>query len=423
MRMTMSLQKFALSLILFSLVVSAFGQSYQSFRSELELIEQKARWRIGPIRIFPFIQFREVGYDNNIYQEREDENPVSDYTATFSPQLNFYLVYRNWLIVSLLENPEYVFFVHESRERAFNNSYSPRINIRLFSRFTIGGDYVFRKARRRATSEFDERANEETQSLGGRLFYETARETSFGFSGSKAKIRYEDILRPGLEISLSRFLNREEKRGYFEFDYKIFTESFLFIQGGYTEYRFEHPESRDRDSNAYHTMLGIRFPIMARLRGILSLGYKKLWPLERNQKSFSGLIGNTSLKLRTGRLGLRVQYTRDSEFSYTRNNIFFVEDRYGSGLSFYLTHFLRLDYDFLYSKAVYPETVIYPSLSDSYQEIKRVDRYIYHKAGVVFRVIRNTGIGLMVNFWRRDSNFALEDSQKWFLGGYLTHEF
>lgn len=423
MRLTKSIQKFVVSLLLLHLTVPAFGQNFRSFRSTLELIEQRTRWRIGPIRIFPVLQFREVGYDDNIYQQGKNENPVSDYTATFSPQVNFDVVYRNRIILSFMENPEYVFYVHESQERAFNNSYSPRLNILVFNRFNLEGSYMHRKSRRRASSEFDERANEQVQSYTGRVFFETARETSFGFSGSVTRILYEDILRPGLEINLSRFLNREEKKGLFEFNYRIWAESFLFIQGGYTQYRFEHPDSRDRNSNSYHAQFGIRFPLLARLRGVFALGYKRLWPIGSGQKGFSGLTGNTNLILRTGRFGFRFQYTRDSQFSYSSRNIFFVEDWYGAGISWYLTYFLRIDYDFYYGRAAYPELVIFPTQSGDFREIKREDRYSSHKAGLVFRIIRNTGIGVMINYWQRSSTFDIKDSQKWFIGGYLTHEF
>jgi hypothetical protein len=88
--------------LLFSFSVPAYGQSYRTFKWELEQIAKQTRWRIGPLRIFPTIQFRDIGYDDNVYYQREEDNPISDYTATISPQAKVYLLFRNFLILSLI---------------------------------------------------------------------------------------------------------------------------------------------------------------------------------------------------------------------------------------------------------------------------------------------------------------------------------
>jgi len=410
-------------LLSFLVSVPIYGQSYQTFRSELEQITKRARWRIGPFRIYPTIQFRNIGYDDNVYYQRKEDNPISDYTATISPEAKVYLLFRNWLILSFSENPEYVYYVKEKRERAFNNSYSPALKLLLFHRFVISGDYQFRKARRRASSEFDVRTVEEVKGYNGGFFYETARRTSFGFSGAIRRISYEDITMPGEEIYLSRSLNREEKSGHFEFYYKIFSGSFFFISGGYTDYKFEHIQSRGRDSYSYQAYSGIRFPFLGKIRGTLSLGYKKLLPRTEEKKGFSGLVGNTSLDFRIRRFLLRFQYTRDCYFSYEANNIYFLEDRYGAGISFYLTKFLKLDYNFSYGEASYPEEISIQMPDGGYEEIKRKDIYRTQTVGLVFRIIKNTGIGLMVNFWERDSNYFGASRDRMFIGGYVTYDF
>lgn len=414
---------FIFSFISFLVSVPICGQSYQTFRSELKQINKRARWRIGPFRIYPTIQFRDIGYDDNVYYKHEEDNPISDYTATISPEAKVYLVFHNWLILSFSENPEYVYYVKEKRERAFNNSYSPGLKLLLFHRFVISGDYQFRRARRRASSEFDLRVVEEVRGYNGRFFYETARGTSIGFSGAVRKISYDDITLPGQEIYLSRLLNREEREGNIEFYYRIFLGSFFFIRGGYTEYNFVHPESPLRDSYSYQAYSGIRFPLLRKIRGTFSLGYKNLMPRKEGKKGFSGLVGDTSLDFRLRRFGFRLQYNRDSRFSFWPDNIFFMEDTYGAGISFYLTHFLRVDHNFAYGEASYPEKMSIRMPDGGYEEIKRKDIYRVQTVGFVFRIIKNTGIGLIVNFWQRDSNYFGASRDRMFIGGYVTHEF
>ena len=282
---------------------------------------------------------------------------------------------------------------------------------------------MYRDRRWRASSEFDVKANEIRESYRGSLFYETARKTSFGISASLDEISYEDVTLPGEEIYLSRLLNREERRGNFELNYRVFSESLFFISGGYTEYDFKHIQSRWRDSYSYQVFSGVRFPFFGKVRGALSLGYRRLLPRQEGKKGFSGLVGNTSLTFRIMRFLFRFQYSRDFRFSYWTDSIYYIEDRYGSGVSLYLTRFLRLDYNFLYGESRYPEVALLQMPDGRMEEIKRKDIYRIHTVGFVFRIIRNTGIGVMVNFWERESNVYWANRNRKFVGGYITYEF
>lgn len=415
-----------LSIVFFHLLILApnnlYSQSYQTFRSEMEQIAQRAKLRIGPFRIYPTIQFRNIGYEYNVYGEREEDHPASDYTATISPQITFYLLSGNWLIFSFSENPEYIYYMKEKRRRAFTNSYSPGLRLLIFQRFVLSGNYQYRKTNRRATSEFDVPSNIESKEYNISFFYETARSTSFGFSWAIRKINLEDVTLPGADIYYSA-LDREERSRFFEFYYQIFSESVFFIRGGYTEYNFEHMESGSRDSYSYQAYSGIRFPLLGRARGILSLGYKKFMPKGGGKKGFSGLVGNTGLDFRKGRFGFRILYTRDCRLSYLANSVFFLEDRYGTGISFYLSRSLRLDYNFTYGKSNYPEVITIRMPDENHKEIKRQDTYRIHTAGFAVRIIRSTGIGGRVNLWERDSMSPEFGRNRWFVGVYVTHEF
>ncbi len=104
---------------------------------------------------------------------------------------------------------------------------------------------------------------------------------------------------------------------------------------GYTDYAFDYPQTRYRDSFSYQASAGLRLPLLGRARGLLSLGYKYFRPRDDQQEKFSGLIGNTSLDYRFARFGLRIQLVRDVAFSYDPNSLYFIDSRLGAGLSFY----------------------------------------------------------------------------------------
>ena len=408
--------------VAFFISISAYGQDYQSFRAELDYVIENTKLRIGPFRIFPTINLS-IGYDSNVYYQHEEDNPVSDYTATFSPQIKVYLLFRNKIIFSIDGNPEYLYYYELESERRWNNNLSSEFKLLLLNRFVVSGGYTYWDRRYRTSSEFDAPANEIRENHKGSMFYETARRTSFGISASLDKISYEDIASPGEEIYLSRDLNRDERNGHFELYYRVFSESYFFISGGYTEYEFEYPQSRWRDSYSYQVFSGIRFPLFGKVRGTFSLGYKKLEPRSEEKLGFSGLVGNTSLSFRIERFRFRFQYSRDAPFSYWANNIYYIEDRYGLGISFYLTRFLRLDYNFVYGESKYPEETLIQMPDGQYEEIKREDVYRNHTAGFVIRIIKQTGIGVMINFWERESNIYWMSRNRMFLGGYITYEF
>jgi hypothetical protein len=404
-------------------VGNARGQNYVYFGSLLEEIDRMAKWQVGPFRISSYFQIRNLGYDSNIYQKAQDNDPVSDYTAAISLPSKFYINYRNGVVFSLAVVPEYAFYATYTKERSFNYSLLPELRARLFGGLIISAGYEYGRSRRRATSEFDVRAEEKSHSYRGSVFIETARLTALGFSGYIQDYRYEDIYAPGEENILSRRLNRQERRGSLEFYYRVYSDTVFFLSGGYAEYNFQSPASFFRNSYSYQVFSGLRFPLLGRIRGALTLGYKSLRPRTKGINGFSGLIGDTSFNLRLSRFQFRVIYRRDCYFSFSQTSLFFVEGQWGAGISFYPTSFLRLDYDYRSGRSDYPGLLSVSLPDGAIEEIERQDRNRYHIVSLVYRVVGDIGIGLTGNFWQRRSNFLQVERERFFVGAFLTYEF
>ena len=411
--------------MLYSIVPHAvFGQSYQTFNWEKERIERETLWKIGPFRIYPRIHFRNIGYDNNVYRQRDDDDPISDFTISISPTASTSILFKNWVIMDFRVNPEYVYFAKTDRERSLNFDYSTGVKINLFHRFVLSGEYRYDRSRRRASSEFDVRVNQVLHRLEGKFFYETARETSLGLTASFGTFDFKDEVTPGDDVYVARQLNRNELTLSGEFYYRLRPETHFFVTGGYTDYRFEFEESEWRDSYSYQGSAGVRFPILGDIIGSVSLGYKKLVPKISNKKQFSGPIGNTNVTARIRRFILRALFRKDVRISYWTNNAFFMEDIYGLGVSFYITRFIRLDYDFSYGDNHYPEKTLVRLPDESYEEFRRKDKIMSHRLGTVFRIFGNTGVGLSLNLWERKSNdYRWGTRSSLFVGGYVTYDF
>ncbi len=402
----------------------SYSQNYIMFRTQLEEILERTRLRIGPLRIFPSIEIRDIGYDSNVYQMPTGEiNPISDYTVTAGVGLDVNLLYRNWVILSFSEHPQYVYYFNVKNLRALNNSFSSEMRTLILNRFVLSGRYGQSREKRRPSSEFDVPINEEVIGGSGSFFYETSPRTSFGFSWAANTIRYDNVLLPEEGINAADALDRDVKSGNFEFYYKIFSESLFFVRIGYFESNFEDIEAQWRNAYSYEVLSGIEFPLLGRVRGTLSLGYRKLLPREESIERFTGLIGHTSLEFRTGRFIFRLQYNRDFQFSFSSRNAYFIENRYGLGISFYLTSFLRLDSDVLYGINNYPHpfTVIGPG--GQLEEIHRRDIIRTYTTGLVFRIFRNIGTGVTFNYFERKPNYWERGRERWLVGGSLTYGF
>jgi len=402
-------------------VHSASAQGYQTFRAQLESIRTSATWSFGPFRIWPSLGLN-AGYDDNIYGTYGGRAPVADYTASVSFPINVYLPFRDWLLLSFSDTPQYEYFFDLDKERAFNNSYSAGLRMLLLNRFVLSGDYGVSRIKYREFTEIDRRIFQELRSSSGGISLETTRGSSLGFAGSIRQYAYEDVTLEGAEIPLSSALDREEREARIEFYYPVFMDSSFFMNFGYIDYRFNDPEGSFRDSYAYQLNSGIAFPLFGRARGTLSLGYRKLIPRDKHLKGFSGPVGNTSVELRLGRFNFRVRYIRDIPFSYG-STIFYISNNYGAGLSFYLSSLIRLDYDFSYGGGRYPEPTSITLPDGTREEVERYDVYKSHSASLVFRIIRNTGLGFSAVYSERNSSYFLYDSNRFTVGVFLTYEF
>ncbi len=403
-------------------VLPLCGQEYRTFQDELAAVRERARWRLGPLRLVPTLQIRNIGYDNNVYYRTQDGHPVGDYTGTIAPDLKAYLLLGSSLILSFQENPEYVFYAREKGYRSFANSYAPGVKLNLFRRFVLSGNYQNQKHRRRVSPEIDYLTTDLIRGGDGGFFFETVRKTALGITGNVRRYSYEAIRLPGSDAPLSRELGREEKTGQLEFYYRLYPENFFFLDAGYTDVRFLDQSVAWRNVYSYQTSGGIRFSPTGRVRGLLTLGWKKLVPRAAGRKGFQGLTARTELEVRLGRIVLNALHSRDSNFSYWTNVIYFIDHRYGAGLSFYLNRSLRLDYKYQQGRMNYPENISYAT-PEGPVILQRKDRDESHSLGFMVRLFQRTGVGISADYWKKRSNLPGTSIDRWFIGGYLSYEF
>ena len=400
-----------------------FAQSYRSFRDEYDDIRTRARVRFGPLRILPSFRLTEVGRDSNVYFREDGGEVVPDFTATLSPEVRGYWLLGRSAILSVTENPEYLFHAKEEALRAFSNSYSSGLRLLLLRRFSLGAEYHVRSHVRRSTSELDRRIRDTARGATGGFFLETPRGTALGFTGSLDDFRYKDVAAGLPEDVYARALDRRETKAGFEVYYRVFSMSALFARAEYGRYDFASPESAWRDGSSVDLSGGLRFPVAGRARGTISLGWKSFRPDSAERRAFRGIVAATDVAFRAGRFGFSLGYDRDTVFSYLESAYYYVDSRVRAGLSIYLTASFRVDGSVDMGNLSYPEPQEIRDGTGTVVVDRRRDVYRNFSVGPVLRITGRAGLGLTYNFYRRTSNVPGFKVRRDFVGAFLTYEF
>jgi hypothetical protein len=399
------------------------AQSYRNFREEYDDIKERARVRLGPLRILPVFRLTEVGRDSNVYFRGPGQEVVPDFTATLSPEARGYWLLGRSAILSVTENPEYLFYAKEEALRAFSNSFSSGLRLLLLRRFSLAAEYHVQSHVRRTTSELDRRIRDTAAGASGGFFFETPRGTALGVTGTLDDLRYKDVAGGLPDDAYARTLDRRETSAAFEAYYRVFSRSALFATAGYSRYAFVFPEAAWRNGSSLELKGGLRFPLAGRARGGVSVGWKSFRPDSAERKAFRGFVAATDVTFRVGRLGFNLGYSRDTVFSYLQSAYYYVDGRGRAGLSIYLTPSFRIDGSVQSGTLSYPEpqevwdgtgTVVVDRRRDS-------DRSV--SVGPVLRITGRVGLGLTYNLYRRTSNAPGFDIRRGFVGAFLTYEF
>ncbi len=403
---------------------AAAGQeTYRSFWQELEEARSDKTFRLGPVRFFPVFRISDVGYDSNVYYREGTAEVVSDYTAVLSPSLKTVLPVGSSAILSFTENPEYNFFAREKDLRSFTNSWASSLRLRLPLGLVLSGTYLDERHVRRSYSEFEHRMQDVMRGIKADAFVETRRGSALGVSLERREFSYRSLGDDASDAQYAANLDRTEDSGFVELDYRVFSRSFLFVRGGLTDYSFDHLQSAWRNAGSVEVYGGIKLPLTGSLKGGLSLGWKKFTPDSEERRGFSGLIGEGSVDYRAGKFAFSLGYVRDNFFSYIDKAYYYVENRFKGGVSFYLFPFLRLDYTLNRSRMSYPEAYEFIYGGETVYVPSRRDTIGNSQVGLVVRISGDIGLGVNMNFYRRESNAPGYDIDRDFIGAYLTYAF
>jgi len=398
---------------------AALSLSASTWRGEALLREAGlAPWTLGPFRLQPQIVLSDLGYDSNIYHQPE---AVADYSFTAGPRINAYLPLKKKIVFTLSESPRYVYYFETARERAWNNFLSGRAAF-LFNRFFVQVGAHADDARQRWSYEIDARPRLKDTGYDALLVWQPTRKTAFSLGFKRSRFRYEEL---GDEaFHFAERLNRDETAVTLAFEKRLGSRTRFFLEGEGARADFEQPRN-PRDALSLAGYGGFEFSAQGRVRGRLRLGWKLFRPRAEGQPEYEGLVGDSSVSVSLLRpLVARASYRRDVRFSISCDRSYFVEDKAGGGISFYVFgRRVRLDYDYSQVKYDYPDIAAVPGEGAAPVTPARRDRIYMNTVGFFVRVGGNVGLGLRAGRYDRRTGAAGWNASREFVGLNLTYEF
>ena len=136
--------------------------------------------QVGPFGISPTLLLRDLGRDENVFNERDD--PKGDFTFTLMPRAEILFKPRN-VRIAFTAATEYVYYRDYSSERSTNLSSAVRADVTLgwFLPYVLA---TGTNTRQRLNPEIDERARHNERVYGAGFGIKVGSRLTLGASGS-----------------------------------------------------------------------------------------------------------------------------------------------------------------------------------------------------------------------------------------------
>lgn len=268
--------------------------------------------RLGPVEFRPRLVFRDVGFDNNVFNEHT--NPKRDFTLTASPDLEI-STHPGRLRLAYTSAADFVYFRKYTSERSRNGTIGARADLDLtwlkpFVSFSSSDTSA------RPNAEIDVRARHHPVAYTAGTTVRIASRTSVGILGRQTRERYDD----GAEFrgeDLGRSLDTKITAYESSFNVELTPFTTFSIVGAKDEQRFERAPERNADS--FRIAPTLTFSPLGLITGSASFGYRHFNGIDPSLPDYSGFVSTGTVGiLFYDQYKLDTIFTRDVRYSYER---------------------------------------------------------------------------------------------------------
>jgi hypothetical protein len=248
---------------------------------------ETAKIRFGPVFIQPNFNIKNVGKDNNVFNDPSD--PKTDWTATVNMGMLAGLRYGA-MRLTVKTSSDYVYFAKYKTERSIDGNTRTQLELRTARlRPWIGMDRI--KTHERAGFEIDERAGRKLPAYDAGIEWRPGFRLGTRLVAKKRKVRYEDFETFRGE-NLGQALDADYEEGALQLLYEISPLSSFRASAEIARTRFTHATIRDADDKAL--FVGIEGRNDAAIEGYIDVGWRERTPLTQTAQSYSGIVARAS---------------------------------------------------------------------------------------------------------------------------------
>lgn len=376
---------------------------------EAEQIERElstARFRLGPLRLAPFLRLDDIGWTNNAFVTSEGE--VDDVTASLSLGARLYLPMGRKVVVRGLVAPTYDWYEEATSLRGWGGTYSGEV-LGLLNRLTVGGGGERTRRISATSSEIGRDVQNETTRGFAKAEVKVLDRFSVYAGAERATTRLEDesFATPGL--SPVSVLDRTETAYRAGVRYSHSSALSVGAMVERVEARFEREEVvRDNDVRA--ALLVVRYD-RGRFYVEGTAGIREGGPVVANDlyPDFrAGTYGYFASFFVTEKLELRLLGSRRPAAALFLDNPYYFETRNGARLRFSLGRRLAVHAQADVGSNRYVNPVIE---TETETIVVRRDATRQWGGGLDFRVSRAVSVGLTVTKSDFDSNIGFYDRE------------
>jgi hypothetical protein len=348
-------------------------------KEEIDADLQKARFRLGPMRLLPAVFVTNAGYDSNVFLTKE--NPISDYTATVNFGTRMLAPLGPKMYIRGDAFPQYVWYDKLDERRRFGGNYASDL-FGFFNRLTFRLHGQLSQNYTNFSSEFNAAVRQKTPTGSGNLDIAITHALSFYAGGSYADYHYEQVGGPpgqNLQVSLS---NRKDTSGEGGFYYHVNPDWDVgaLVQSTWSSFDVV-PDQRDNRSIAY--LGAIRYNrqrlfvnVMAGYRVGLPTGGSSFIAYQRPSGSF--FVSFFPIRW------LELQAVGDDHVVYSVDvvNPYYTEERVGGSVNIEVLDRVLLHGEYTVGPNEYPIPVILQG-----EPVTRVDHTRLYGGGLSVKVI------------------------------------
>ena len=275
--------------------------------------------RLGPLGITPVLLLRDIGRDENVFNE--SENPKSDFTLTVEPRADFVFSPRG-LKLAFTTGTQYVYYRDYASERSTNTSAAVRADFML-ARFQPYVLAAGKNTRERLNQEVDERARHHERTLGGGVNIKIGTRLTVGGSARSMRLTFDEDADDFRGEDLARSFNSTIDAFDVSTGLQLTTFTSLTVAVTHEDQRFTL--APERDARSIRVTPTFAFSPEAVLNGSVSVGYRRFMPRGSALEPFTGVVASATIASTLwNRHRVEVMFGRDLRYSYETDTPYYL---------------------------------------------------------------------------------------------------